>query len=396
MVNPEPAQAESTGSRSVAQGHARGPALISAHATGCVDVVLSVDKRPPRSHLGLAMPPTFFQGAFLASADDPSPGGPAPPGPVAGDDSPVGPDGSSNLAGWAAIGPVVSQVKADEWRFVLRAVNIASWIYATPDGLLYVMVPVSHGARAARELGEYELEQRERREDRTVRDTPLHPPSWWAAVVVALLLGFFLITGPLQARSFWFHYGIADSGQILAGALEQTVTALTLHSDAAHVVGNAVVGGVFLSAVHRRYGAGLGTFVVVTAGALGNLMNAASYGTDHRSLGASTAVMAALGVLTAAQFIRNRRERPRLKAIVAWAPLAGGLALLGTFGAAPQSDLRAHGFGFLAGVASGALVALAFRNRTTPLPLWTRIGFGLVTVGMVAGAWSAALLLPAS
>ncbi len=296
--------------------------------------------------------------------------------------------------GWGPIGPVLSHAKAEEWRFVLQAVRIPSWSCVGSNGLPYLMVPLAARARAARELGEYESELRERREVKHVRDVPLHASSWWAAGVSMLLMAFFLVTGPLSSRSVWFQHGIADTNQILAGALEQSVTALTLHTDAAHVLGNAVVGGLFLSAVHRRFGAGFGTFIVVTAGAAGNLMNALWHGVDHRSLGASTAVMAALGVLTVAQFVRNQRERPRLKTIVAWAPIAGGLALLGAFGASPQSDLYAHGFGFLAGVVLGLPAAFAFRSRSTPLPAWARIGFGLTTAAIVAGSWAVAFRAP--
>lgn len=298
--------------------------------------------------------------------------------------------------GWFAVGPIRSHAKAEEWRFVLRAVNIASWLHAGPDGLLYLIIPEVARDRVARELAEYETEQRERRETKVTRDVPLHPSSWWAVGIVTMMMAFFLITGPLQTRSMWFQHGIADTNQILAGALEQTVTALTLHSDAAHVLGNAMVGGIFLSAVHRRFGAGLGTFVVVTAGATGNLMNAVWHGADHRSLGASTAVMAALGVIAATQFVRNQRERPRLKAIVAWAPLAGGLALLGTFGASPNSDIYAHGFGFIAGLVFGLFAAFAVRDRSTPLPTWARVSFGFATVVLVAGAWGIAFLVPSA
>jgi len=299
-----------------------------------------------------------------------------------------------SLPGWSALGPVPTHSKADEWRFVLRAVNIASWSSIAPDGTIYLMVPSAMRARAARELDEYEVEQHERRTRPTTRDVPLHPYSWWGVAAVALMMAFFLVTGPLQDRSVWFQHGIADTNQILAGAVEQTVTALTLHTDAAHVLGNAMVGGLFLTAVHRRYGAGLGTFVVIGAGAVGNLLNAMSYGHDHRSLGASTAVMAALGVLASAQFVRNQRERPGFKTMLAWAPVAGGLALLGTFGAAPHSDLRAHGFGFLAGFLLGFLPALAFRRRTTPLPAWARIAFGLATIALICGSWAVAFLVP--
>jgi membrane associated rhomboid family serine protease len=222
------------------------------------------------------------------------------------------------------------------------------------------------------------------------RDVSLYQRSWWALAIVAALVGFFLITGPSQARSPWFLVGTADSQAILSGAVYESVTALTLHATPQHLLGNAIVGGLFLTVLHRRFGAGLGTFLVVTAGAAGNLMNAAWHGAGHRSLGASTAVMAALAALAVTQFVLDRTRQPNRKIVLTWAPILAGLALLGTFGASPDSDLHAHGFGFVAGLVFGMVAAFPLRRRATPLPTWTQVGFGIATIAVVAGSWAAA------
>ena len=299
-------------------------------------------------------------------------------------------DADAPPQGWEAIGPISTRKKADEWRFVLHAVRVGSWVAPAPDNGFMLMVHSAQAAQAVREIREYEQENRERAATRTVRDVPLYRRSWWALAIVAALVGFFNVTGPSQLRAPWFLVGTADSQAILGGAIYESVTALTLHADNQHVLGNALVGGLFLTVLHRRFGAGLGTFLVVTAGATGNLMNAAWHGAGHRSLGASTAVMAALGALAVTQFVLDRTRQPNRKIVLTWAPILAGLALLGTFGASPNSDLHAHGFGFVAGVVFGLIAAVPLRKREAPLPTWAQIGFGAAAAALVVGSWLAA------
>ncbi|MCU0690958.1 MAG: rhomboid family intramembrane serine protease [Polyangiaceae bacterium] len=271
--------------------------------------------------------------------------------------------------------------------------GVSSWVATGPGALVLLMVSDALADRALRELLEYEGENRDRKRTRAIRDRPLYRQTWWSLAIVSCMLAFFFVTGPIKGHSAWFQYGIADSNQILAGSLHRTVTALTLHADAGHVVGNAIVGGVLLSAVHRRFGAGLGSLVVLASGAAGNLMNAAWHGSDHRSLGASTAVMATLGILAVTQLVLNETMRPETRRVVKWAPIVAGLALLGTFGSSPSSDLHAHGFGFLAGALIGLVGAVPLRRRASPLPTWTQALFGSLAVATVVGSWSVAFVL---
>ncbi len=295
--------------------------------------------------------------------------------------------------GWEPIGPIATRRKADEWRFVLRAVHVGSWVVNTPDNQFTLMVPTDQAERALRELAEYEQENRDRAKERPQRDVPLYRNSWWALATVAALAVFFAVTGPNQSRSGWFRVGIADTDAILAGAVHQTVTALTLHSNTQHLLGNALVGGLLFAVLHRRLGPGLGSLVILMSGVGGNLMNAVWHGSDHRSLGASTAVMGALGALAATQFVLNQTQRASAKAVIKWAPLVAGGALLGTFGASPTSDLHAHGFGFLAGLFLGLAVAYPLRHRVRPLPLWSQALFGSAAVAVIVGAWAVAFWL---
>ena len=274
---------------------------------------------------------------------------------------------------------------------MLQAIRVASRMEYTSDGRHLLLVPRGQVERVRRELGEYEQENRQRYLEHNEKDTALYEGTWWAAAIVLMLAAFFAITGPVANRSIWFGVGIADTNAILSGAIYQTVTALTLHSTVQHLVGNVVVGGVFFAIVHKRFGAGLGSLLILLSGALGNYANALWHWTDHRSLGASTAVMGAVGIVAATQFVFNRAKRPTTKALLTWTPLMGGAALLATFGASSDSDILAHGFGFVAGLALGLVAAYPLRHRQTSKPLWLRGLFGTTAAAIIVISWALAL-----
>jgi membrane associated rhomboid family serine protease len=192
---------------------------------------------------------------------------------------------------------------------------------------------------------------------RDVRDTapvPAVPDAggWWIGpAVAAALIAFHRLTG-----GQWNATGSAAAVRIAAGEWWRVVTALTLHAGPAHVLGNAVASVVFVGAVGRLLGAGVGLWAVLLAGAAGNAANALLRGPGHDSLGASTAVFAALGVLAGLQLVRRLRggaggPRP-------WMVIAASLALLGLLGTAQGADVTAHLFGLLAGAPIGAVAAL--------------------------------------
>ncbi len=201
----------------------------------------------------------------------------------------------------------------------------------------------------------------------------------------AIVLAY-LATGPRAEGGAAFRVGAADAGRILAGEPWRTATALTLHADVAHLVANAVAGAFLATAVCRTLGGGLGAALIVAAGVAGNALNAIVRGPPHVSVGASTAVLGAVGLLSGLAFARTRRAvRSRGRA---WLPLAAGLALLGMLGADPRSDLGAHAFGFAAGVVLGALAGWTL--GAAPGPAAQRV-LASAALAAVAAAWWLAL-----
>jgi membrane associated rhomboid family serine protease len=282
--------------------------------------------------------------------------------------------------------------KAHEWMFVLRSVGLDGVIRPTVDGGWGVQVVEEHAARAIENLKAYEAENRDWPPAKP-RSAPLYEGSLWAGAILGSLALFFQTTGPSRLQSEWFVRGTASAFDILHGKPWQAVTALTLHADAQHVLGNALAGTLFLSAVHRRLGVGLGTLAVLLSGVLGNLLNALWYGAGHRSIGASTAVFGAVGVLAAVQALLNREERlaGTQGKMALWKPLVGGAALLGLLGAGGvNTDLYAHLFGFGAGLVVGGGAGLAVRRREEPLPELLQVGMASLSAAMVLGAWGLA------
>ncbi len=209
-------------------------------------------------------------------------------------------------------------------------------------------------ARARTALSRYEAENpppNPAEENR--RRLPVAFSGLWAA---ALLAGMHLArvtsTNPDRVVSACG----ASAGAILQGEWHRTITALMIHADALHLVGNLVGIALFGTAVASLCGWGLGWLMVLASGGLGNALNAVFFRSGHLSVGSSTAIFGALGILSAIQFTRRIRiPGERLRALL---PLGGGLALLAVLGTAQNSDLLAHLFGFAAGMVLGGGFAL--------------------------------------
>ena len=259
--------------------------------------------------------------------------------------------------------------RAEEWALVLEAEGLAPRLQRTSNGWV-LSVPSQHLERAVTELWDYESENRTTAPEERVWTGKA--PVYTGAGVAAGLLMFFFFASWTEGSVRWVQDGGASAELILRGELWRTVTALTLHADLAHVGSNAVAMLFFLTAVCRSEGPGVGAALVLGAGALGNLCNAWFYGFDHVSVGASTAVFGALGVLGGTGVVWRRRIG--LRGRRAWVPLAAGLAILGMLGTGGQRvDLWAHFWGLAAGGAVGGLRAAA-ADRPEGVPMQLRIG----------------------
>jgi rhomboid protease GluP len=266
---------------------------------------------------------------------------------------------------------------------VLEADGLSPSVRSGPEGFV-LGVPVDEAERAADVLSAYESEKRNHellREQESQREP--EPVAAGSAIpglaVSAALLFFFFLTGPRNAAVIWFERGSADAERILLGELWRTVTALTLHADLSHALANALFGALFISAVCGALGAGVGCALVLLSGAGGNLANAFFQSPPHVSVGASTAVFGAVGLLSGLAVARRRQQQSQRRH--AWVPVGAGLAILamlGTTGA--RVDLWAHLFGLLVGGALGVPVGFALPRPPRPLVQWSLGGAALLAI----------------
>ncbi len=143
----------------------------------------------------------------------------------------------------------------------------------------------------------------------------------------------------------------------------------------------------FGTAVARMAGMGTGWFLVVAGGILGNLANAWFHQPAHVSVGASTAVFAAIGALGGLRLVPWPRGKGRK---APWVILGAGLALLGLLGSGPGTDIFAHFFGYLAGVGLGTGHAALFSE---PAPPRWQAGVLAAMAAILAGSWAIAWIV---
>ena len=175
-------------------------------------------------------------------------------------------------------------------------------------------------------------------------------------------------------------------------------TALTLHLDGGHLAANLGAGVWFGYLAARQMGVGSAWFLIVTGAALANLIEGFLAPSGYGSVGASTAVFTALGLMSAYSW-RERYQLPQRWAR-RWGPLVAGLIMLGWTGAGGSSesgtpvvtnvDLYGHLGGFIMGILLGATAALPkWRRLLDRIPQWVA---GTAAAGSLVIAWSCALL----
>jgi rhomboid protease GluP len=277
-----------------------------------------------------------------------------------------------------------SQSVCREFSLVLEAKNIEHEAHAG-EGAWVLSVPTALLRQAYDEIARYSAERSVTRSLPEVIEA--RPGAVGGAIVyIAILLATAYCAGNGLFDADWLSLGDLDAGT--RGEWWRAITALTLHLDQEHLLGNILFGSVAGIAVGRLLGPGLAWASILGAAALANYAEALIAPVTHRAVGASTAVFAALGLLAGMAWRQQRNLRARFW--YRWAPLIAGICLLALLGAGnARVDVLGHTLGFIFGTGVGWVYCQvgAETNRGRRLQIVTGAGAVLVT----CAAWLLAL-----
>lgn len=274
---------------------------------------------------------------------------------------------------------------------VVAALGLPYWLKRERNNAWVLLVEERSIEKVRAELAAFEREERERPPvPRTL--LPTGKISVFSLFIAGwVLAGFFLAQHVAGQRML--EQGSAEGHAILHGEWWRTITALTLHADGPHLVANLVTGLLFAAFVMPRLGAGVTWLAILLSGAIGNAFNSWGYRYDsHNSIGASTACFGALGILVGAELFSRWREPHQRSLWQLILPIGAGLSLLAYLGVGEEGkniDFMAHGWGFVVGIAAGAL-AVAGRVKER-LPAAAQSIVGGLTLALVAACWVLAL-----
>lgn len=242
------------------------------------------------------------------------------------------------------------------WSLVLLAGRIPH-VISRHDKTWILQVDFSNEDAAQREIVAFEQENRDWPPSarNIINESPLsdlRKRTPLVVPVIAALVIFYRITGPWAESSIWFKHGVAANRQILEnGEWWRVVTALTLHADLNHLLGNIFIGGLLAYFLCRLLGSGLGWLLILLAGIMGNILNVLLRGGIYQSVGFSTAVFGMVGILSGLQM----GKAGSLKGVLL--PLGAALSLLAFLGSAGERvDLGAHLWGLVSGIFFGVLL----------------------------------------
>lgn len=279
---------------------------------------------------------------------------------------------------------------AKAYALTLTAMDIGA-LLASEEGGYGVYVTPEDELRATWELDQYDSENSTgAAANRQPRTRPADIVAFsTTALAYAVVLTFFF--GAARRGSFgtdWAGEGAMVAHHVTSDLeLWRTVTALTLHLDVAHIASNLAFGIIFVWLLAKETGPGIAWAATLLAGAAGNWLNALWQPAIHTSIGASTAVFAAVGLLAA---LRHKWRPPEFS-LRYWAPLGGGVMLMSFLGfGGGNTDIGAHVCGFFAGLAGGYWMSRKdkswFADGQRQLDGLKLTGYTLV------GAWALALM----
>lgn len=278
-----------------------------------------------------------------------------------------------------------------EWCAVLASQKINFELSREGDDWLFKTAP-GNFANAEKNINDYESEREFFNRHRQEFDTPPEPLKMVQAfpfIICGLFLYlFFVITGPVDSNREIFNRGMLSPEAFFKhGEWWRTVTSLTLHADYSHLLGNVLFLCLFATVAANQTGIGTSLFFIFISGIAGNITTIIILGEkSYNSLGASTVVFGALGIIAVLSVFRRKNELSLLRNFML--PMVSAIALLAFTGTAQGSDIIAHFMGFTWGAVFGVVI-----NRLKQLRgcVIVQTVFFALTFLMIFYSWSLAL-----
>ncbi len=259
---------------------------------------------------------------------------------------------------WVQVGRYPTLEEAYDHGLVILAMGEACRVTMETPGDFTLQAEALRAERISDELEIYGREIERPELPRTSISQKLDSPGWGFAAIWAVVL--IVVFSRQGVDPSLVEKGASSSvGMIARGEWWRPFTALFLHADVPHLVGNLASGVIFGTLVARSLGPLRGWALILGSGALGNALTALLvYPQEFQSIGASSAVFAALGILSGLGVMEALRDRARLPWARVAAPVLAGVVLLGWLGGANggNTDVLGHVFGCGSGLAAGMLV----------------------------------------
>lgn len=269
---------------------------------------------------------------------------------------------------WVPVGHYPSLSEAHDHGLVVLAMGEGYRLEpgATP-GEFDLQTEAAPALKIVAELDAYSEESRQSLKPDAASDWSRHPAGWHWCVIWALTL---MVVFSLQGRDpDLVEKGASSSiGIFENGEWWRPFTALFLHADVPHLAGNLLGGTIFAALVSKIIGPWRAWPLILLSGAVGNFTTAwLRYPEPFLSIGASTAVFAALGILSGTGLVETLQTHGRSQWARTTAPLLAGMVLLGWLGSGgdnPNTDVLGHMLGFSAGVVAGGAVGAVIPHST--------------------------------
>lgn len=235
-----------------------------------------------------------------------------------------------------------------DYSLVLASQQIVHDVIPTEEGPFEIWVSKDEAKIARRQIRLFRCENPPHQNNAPLPVMVTLQPLWILSVpALVTLIQFSDRISHLTSR------GISDASMVLKGEWWRLFTALSLHGDAKHVLGNLISGFFVLNLLSLRIPLSRLILPLLLFSGLANGLVSLTMQENFRSLGFSTFVFASLGALSSIEFRLMPKEFHGLQR--RFAPLFGALLLAVFMGLGENSDIFAHGYGFILGLVVGFL-----------------------------------------